>query len=106
MSTYEHHADIENARQIQQADHESRTHEWRLFPRNDGPTRRYRPSCALCGPIGDWHTDAEDARTLGRRHTASMAADVTAGVCTCNPAEVERGACILCSKPFPVGGSV
>lgn len=79
MSEYETAESIEAARTLDMADHESRDHEWRLFPRNDGPTRRYRPSCALCGPIGDWHTDAEDARTLGRRHTASMAADVTAG---------------------------
>jgi hypothetical protein len=26
--------------------------------------------------------------------------------CTCNPAEVEDGVCVLCGKPFPVGGSV
>jgi len=27
-------------------------------------------------------------------------------VCACNPAEVEHGTCLLCGKPFPVGGSV
>lgn len=26
--------------------------------------------------------------------------------CTCNPAEVESGVCVLCGKPYPVGGSV
>lgn len=26
--------------------------------------------------------------------------------CTCNPAEVEQGACVLCGKPFSVGGAV
>jgi len=26
--------------------------------------------------------------------------------CTCSPAEVDNGECVLCGKPFPVGGSV
>jgi hypothetical protein len=26
--------------------------------------------------------------------------------CTCNPAEVEQGVCVLCGNPFPVGGAV
>jgi hypothetical protein len=28
------------------------------------------------------------------------------GTCTCNPAEVEDGICVLCGKPFPVGEGV
>jgi len=31
---------------------------------------------------------------------------VPAQLCTCNPAEVEAGVCVLCGKPFPVGGAV
>ena len=80
MSAHETEADLEFARDMQQADFESREHEVRTTPRNDGPTRRYQPSCAKCGPIGDWLTDAEDARTVGKAHVSSMAADVAAGV--------------------------
>ena len=82
MSTHETPADLEFARDMQQADFESREHEVTVHKKSRGPfaTPLRRPSCAKCGPIGDWLTDAEDARTVGKAHVSSMAADVAAGV--------------------------
>ena len=79
VSHHETPADLEFARDMDVADHEARTHEVRVFPRNDGPFRRHRPSCAICGPIGEWLTDLEDARRAGRRHESSQAQESVAG---------------------------
>lgn len=37
---------------------------------------------------------------------AALSAALTEDRCACNPAEVENGACVLCGKPYPVGGGV
>lgn len=119
MSFYDHHADIETRRQVQQADHEGRASDAayeaaKLQTHIDGcmnnimePTScgcgchrgivnarhevhlkkhkripldpHFQPICQSCGALAD-PMDREDARTLGRRHAASMAADVAAGV--------------------------
>lgn len=50
--------------------------------------------CAVCRGIASHHRDCS-VPVLGLPQR-----------CTCNPAEVERGACVLCGKPFPVGGVV
>lgn len=82
MSTYETPESIEAARTLDMADHESRDHDVQYKKHKRGPfvDDHYQPICPSCGALAD-PMDREDARTLGRRHTASMAADdVTAGV--------------------------
>lgn len=81
MSTYESPADLELQRDLAISDHESRTHEVQYKKHKRAFLDDWlQPICPLCGALAD-PMDREDARTLGRRHTADMAADdVAAGV--------------------------
>lgn len=50
------------------------------------------------------YVSVDDLRAILSDDPASLA-DVWE-VCTCDQAEVEDGTCVLCGKPFPVGGAV
>lgn len=64
------------------------------MPSAENDARRSDLPCPVCKGIKSHHRDCP-VPVLGLPQR-----------CACNPAEVERGVCVLCGKPFPVGGVV
>lgn len=51
------------------------SHTTRIVPNNAGAFRLHRATCETCGPLHEWTTDYDDAKTAQRRHDSLWAAD-------------------------------